>query len=447
MTLATATIDTFTTVTSALTPITETPVSRNPNTTEANRTGTHYDNLLYVTRVESTGMDTERVGTVVKVAPSPARDGWFFQRPNGNLGRVYGAVLNEPMVNGHYYRQLGGRNLLVRYNDDDHRGDRNVAGLPLSPLAEAGVPWPFPNDGMGMWDNTPYIEVVEPAVSTPPVAETLEELVDAHQFVEDISADGPTFGFAQAEEDGRVRLNPDLEAGEMYLFWSPNLPRNATAMTEVRLVLAVAAGDEPATFAHIGYYTTERIAGTAVPYFYSNRRTVLDSSTDKAWAKLALASAAVPLDTDADQYRTTLTTERVGFAEFNNATNTLANDNDWCSEYDDIVTALGMEGRTKSLNDYYVTVSADFSFSVDDVSSSMDREIANHYDVPGFSGSSATFTGTATVEVYVSEQESEEDARDNVGTSEIEEALSNMMSYADDIEVTDYSVRSTRMTD
>lgn len=442
MTLATATIDTFTTVTSALTPITETPVSRNPNTAEANRAGTYYDNLLYVTRVESTDIDAERVGTVVKVAPSPATDGWFFERPNGNLGRVYGAVLNEPMVDGHYYRQLGGRNLLVRYNDEDHRGDRNVATLPLSPLAEAGAPWPFPNDGMGMWDNTPYIEVVEPALTPAPAEPT-----DAHQFVEDISATGRTYGFAQAEEDGRVRLNPDLEAGEMYLFWSPNLPRGASVMTEVRLVLAVAAGDEPATFAHIGYYTMERVGGEEVPYFYSNRRTVLDSSTDKAWAKLALAAAAEPVHTDAAQYRTTLTTERAGFAEFNDATNTLANDHDWCSEYDDIVTAVGMEGRTKSLNDYYVTVSADFSFSVDDVSSSMDREIANHYDVPGFSGSRATFTGTASVDIFVSEQESEEDARDNVGTSEIEEALSNMMSYADDIDVDDYSIRSSRMAD
>lgn len=448
MTLATATIERFTAALTDLAPVTETPVTRNPTAAEA-RTN-DYNFMLYVTGSEhDSAVARARYNTVVRVCASPSQAGWLY-KVNGSdweIVRLYGAPLNPVMENGHYYRTLNARNLVARYNDDNHRGDRNVSTSPLSMIAGDGTPWPFPNDGMDMWVDTPYIEVEAPALTPAEPALNGEEPTDAHQFVGDIGVEGPTFGFAQAEEDGRVRLNPDLEAGQMYLFWSPGLVRGAGSMTEVRLVQAVAAGDEPAKFAHLGYYTPERVAGETVPYFYSNRRTVLDSATDKAWAKLALTAPAEPTNTDPARFRTLLGTERGEFAEFNDATNTLASDNDWCSEYEDIVTAVGMEGRTKSVNDYYVTVRADFSFSTDDVSSNMDREIANYYDVPGFSGTSATFTGSATVDVFVSEQEDSSDASDQVDTSMIEDALSNMMSYADDIDVSDWSVTDTRLAD
>lgn len=449
MTLATATIERFTTALTDLAPVTETPVTRNPTVAESGNSD--YAFLLYVTGSEQeTTANRARYNTVVRVMASPSQAGWLH-KVNGSdweIVRLYGAPLNPVMVNGHYYRTLNHRNMVARYNDEDHRAGRNVPNLPLSMIAGDGTPWPFPNDGMSMWaDDIPYIEVEAPALTPADPPAAAEEPTDAHQFVEDTSVDGPTFGFAQAEDDGRVRLNPDLEAGQMYLFWSPGLARGANSMTEARLVLAAATEDEPAQFAHIGYWTSERVSGGLVPYFYSNRRTVLDSATEKAWAKLALAASTEPTVTDTDRFTTLLTTEQSEFREFNDATNTLAEDNDWCSEYEDIVTTVGMEGRTKKVNDYYVTVSADFSFYADSVSSNMDREIANSYDVPGFSGTSATLTGSATVDIFVSERTDEDDAGECIDSSMVEEALENMMSNASDIDVSDWSITSTRLAD
>lgn len=435
MTLDTATIERFTTTTAALTPITETPVVRACLESERHSPGTF---MVYVTALEVPADDHNHlIGTVVKVSASPSMNGWLHTTdgPYRTI-RVFGAPLNPEMENGKHYRQLGERNIMARFNDDDHRGDRNNPTAPLSLISGAGAPWPFPGDSMGMWDaSVPYIEVEGP--STP-------EPMDVQQFADAdmLAASGPAHGFALREADGNVLLNPELEVGEFYIYWTTSRAWADGSMSEARMVTAIEDGTP--RFAHFGYWTMERVAGELVPYFYTSRRTVLDSEPEKGWVKLALTvPAATNIDTTVWANRAA--TERGEFAEFNEATNELARDNDWCSEYEGIVEALGMEGRTKQLYDFDIDVAVDFSFDVDSVSSQMDSRIATDYDIPGFSGSSARLTGTATVTIRISEQEDESDAHDQIDSEAVETELSNMMSGdVDSIDISDWTIGNTR---
>lgn len=441
MTLATATLERFTTITAALTPVTETPVPRRPTGTEANNDV--YNVLVYVTSVEGEDRDSV-VGTVQTVRPSPIQDGWFRRDANGRNGvqRVYGAVLNDPMVNGRYYRSLTGSGSLVRFNDEDHAGDRHLSRLPLSILATNGVTWPVPNDGMTMWDDSvPYIEVEAPTGAA--------EVTDAHQFVEDTTITGPTRGIAEAEPDGRVLLNPDIEVGGMYVFWSTrqSWPDRAN-MVEGRICTAITDGTP--TFQYFGYWAVERFNDADTPYFYSSRRTILDGTTEnKGWAKLAMTGATEVTTTDADVTRLNdlRSAEAAEFSEFNESTNTLARDNDWCSEYEGIVEPLGMEGRTKTVHDYDVELSVDFSFEVDSVSSRIDTEVGNQYDIPGISLDSATFTGTASVTITLSDRDEDDDLEDYIDTSDVEDALNREMSGVSSIDVNDWSIQRSSIRD
>ena len=433
MILATATIERFMTLTEGLAPVTETPVIRNPTRAEAVNLNAEY--LLYVTSTENPGVNSDKVGTVLKVTPAASLYGWLYRDEDRNLHRMFGAPLNPDMVNGRHYRSLGNRDMLVRFNDEAHRADRHTDGMALSILASAGVPWPFPNDSMGPWhEDIAYIQVETPAAVEPAA------VMDAHQFVEDITVDGPTRGFAELDSEGRVPLDPPLVPGELYLFWSESAAWGRGNNVELRMFTGT-TDNEPG-FSFLGYWSMENVASEWVPYFYSNRRTILDSTLTHHWAKLALVPGPA-INTDPS----TVTDQRVlelgEFNEFNEATNALARDNDWCSEYEGIVEAVGMVGRTKEVNDYDVVVSVDFSFDVDSVPGRIDTEVANQYDIPDISLSNARFTGTARVTVYVSEQDCEEDARDQVDTEMIEEALVDMMSSeVDEISISDWSHHS-----
>lgn len=453
MTLATATLERFATTLTTLTPVTETPVVRNPTTEESIAHGPNH--LIYVTRIESDRNSATYVGRVLRCYAANSGDGWLHESANDGVVRVYGAVLNDTMVNGHYYRTLNARNLVARYNDSDHAGDRHVPSLPLSMIAGDGTPWPFPNDGMSMWEDTPYIEVEAPALSpaAPSFGEVsvdiLPELTDAHQFLPATAPEfDPSFGFGLPGADGRVRLNPDLEVGEMYIFWSAGRPRDRGSMSEVRMVTALPAGDETQPrFAHLGYWNLERDGGEDKPYFYTGRRSVLDEETEKAWVKLALTVPANDTNTDTSEWTGLQATERTEFAEFNEATNELAADNDWCTEYEDIVTKVGMEGRTKKVHDYDVDVTASITFEADSISSRIDTHVANDYDIPGFCGNSARFRGDVTVTIRISDVDDDDDAADQIDSDTVYEHINNMMSGIDDLEIDDYNISTTRQVD
>lgn len=443
MTLATATIERFTTITSALTPVTETPVVRDPTADESSTFGPVF--MLYVTRANAGGEDL--VGTVAPVHSSNSRDGWLKELPNSGYVRVYGAVLNEPMVNGGHYRSLNGAGMYVRYNDDDHAGDRNVGALPLSILASNGNTWPVPNDGTGAWtENTPYIRVEAPATPDVPSAEDAPaEVMDAHQFVTDLTVNGPTRGFAALNSAGRAELNPALEVGETYLYWTTAGTWARDRITEARLVTGLPADGDP-EFSILGYWTMERVRGEDQPYWYATRRTVLDESEGKSWVKMALTTMEAT-NTDRLTWDAIRLREIDEFAEFNSATNELAKDNDWCSEYEGIIEPLGMEGRTKTMHDYDVEVSASISFEVDSVSSRIDQNVASDYSASGISLNSARFRGDVTVTIRVSDVDDDDDASDQIDSDTVYEHINNMLSGHDDLEIDDYSIGSTRQVD
>ena len=442
MTLATATLDRFATATAGLTPVTETPVTRNPTSAEARGHGANH--LIYVTRTDSPSFNESAVGTVLRCHAANSQNGWLYESPNNGVVRVFGAVLNDPMVNGRYYRQLGNRHMLVQFHDEDHLGDRNSARFALNIVAAEGSPWPFPGDSMGAWDDDiPYIEVEGPAA---PVLPAAEELTDAHQFADAVllDAEGPARGFAEAEADGRVRLNPELEVGGMYIYWSANRDWVPGSMSEARVVLSIEDG-EP-RFGYLGYWTQEQLDGALTPYFYTSRRTVLDSDTEKAWVKLALTVPA-PTNTDAARFERLLGAEASDFREFNDATNELAEDNDWCEEYEGIVQKLGMEGRTKTMHDYDVDVTASITFEVDSVSSRIDGMVADDYNIPGISLNSARLRGDVTVTIRVSDVEDGDAVEDQIDSDAVYEQINSMMSGADSLEIEDYNIGTARRID
>lgn len=436
MSLATATLERFTNVTSALSPVAETPVVRSATGIDYRDHRDEHTFMLYCTEIRDFSLTDSPVGTVIKVAPSSSEFGWLYRHESGLLYRVFGAPLNPVMVNGHYYRALGGRNWLVQYHDEDHLGDRHVASMALNIVAADGVPWPFPSDATALWDasEVPYIEVEAPA-----------QPMDVPQFVEDTSINGRTRGLGEAEADGRVLMNPELEVGGIYIFWSERDDWVRSSSTEARVVRSIENGVP--VFDFLGYYVVERVNGEDVAYFYSSRRTVLDSDTTKGWAKLALTTPTAT-ETDTSRWETVKSTELTEFREFNNATNSLAEDNDWCSEYEGIVERLGMEGRTPNQSDYDVRVSVNFSFqTAGSPSGAIDRAVASDHDIDGISLSSATYTGTAAITIRVSDQTNEDDARDYIDSEVVENELSSMMSGAEDIEIDDYTVVSVSETD
>lgn len=443
MTLSTATLERFTTVTSALTlsAMTEVPVTR--ESTHEERQVTEHNTLLYVTRVADPNEHSSTlVGTVVPVTASPSGQGWLhkWEGSDWTIYRLYGAPLNPVMENGHYYRTLNATALLARYNDEFHMGDRNIPSRPLSLIASNGTTWPIPNDGTAAWgDDVPYIEVEAPAAEVAISADLPEELMDARQFLSDITAEGPARGFAELDAAGRAPLNPAPAVGDIYIFWSARRDWEVNNYSEARMCVEVPAEGDP-VYKMMGYWSWETVRGTRTPYWYSNRRTVIDAQ-DQKWVKMALTTAE-ETNTDTSVWTSRLATEAAAFTEFNEATNTLAEDNDWCSEYEGIVEPLGMEGRTSKVRDWTVEVSVDFSFEVDSVSGVIDRAVESDNSIPGISISSARFTGSTTITITVSEQSNEDSVRDYIDSELIEEELSNIMSGADSIDVDDYDIRS-----
>lgn len=94
------------------------------------------------------------------------------------------------------------------------------------------------------------------------------------------------------------------------------------------------------------------------------------------------------------------------------ALNELADDADWCSEYEDVVRPLGMEGReSNEQRDYEVTVSVQGSFEWDSPSSRLDMAIEDYLDgtMANVSTSNIRVHGSFAVVVRI-EEVSEGDA-------------------------------------
>jgi len=432
MTITAETIDRLNLIATAR-PVTETPIeSMNVETDDA----IDYSIPLYVTRVgEASEHRAEKfVGKVVKVRRRSAReDSWWAWDEDDLLNiTVHGARLNPEMQNGHYYRSLDATGLLVRYNDDEHESARNLPLLPLSIIAANGSTWPVPGDGTVWAANVQYIEVEKPEGEADP------EPMDVHQSN---AADGPTWGHAVVGEDECVVVNPDLEAGKLYLVWAERvIPWDAAS--RITLVGYLGKPEEAEVhdrFVFVGAYSTSPagvvnfVNDTSIQFAHSDRELL-------KWAELALTTPEPDSERTANALYSTMTTESGAFTALNEAMNELADEHDWCSDYESIIEPLGMEGRVQE-KDWLVEVDVTFTFDDENPSGEFDERAATRHAVDGLTITNASYSATARISIYVDDT-SEQGARDYIDSSEIEERLQNMMSHASSVDVSNWDIYS-----
>lgn len=118
----------------------------------------------------------------------------------------------------------------------------------------------------------------------------------------------------------------------------------------------------------------------------------------------------------------------------------IANNNDWCSEFDDLMEQIGLETRSK---DYVTTVRATAEISLEAgerVSEAIGWEIGDESYV-----GTVQATIETTVRVYWTGRSGEEDSY--VDNNEIEEALENQLHSVDINEVVSWDILDTETVD
>ena len=413
--------------------------------------------MLWVTD-STTPAGQEYIGTFQYVMAAGSGDGWLFDGPTSTL-RLRGAIVDPTPVNGRTYRVLGereGASYLVRYNDEDHRGDRHRAYNPWSIIGGRGTAPHFSERDTPVEnyvESAHYIEVQPTSDDRSSVTE--EDLVaeipvpEVVRFI-DNAADGPTRGLAVTNMAGQVALNPERVVGREYLVWSEPLNRDERAALKLAVFTGPAdPANNTAGFVSDGYLHTF----TNDPSDLGHRTTEqnLPGHESIRWAELAIperpeltADDQVTAATKAARLRTEARQLEVSFTEFNDALNELAKEKGWCSEYEDIVTSIGMTGRNRK---YDVEVSVDFTFDIGSPSSTIDRAVSYS---PGMTLelSNLRATSSATVTISDVECEGDTDSMSNyISNSDVQDALESMLSGVDDIEIDDWTVEDYSSSD
>lgn len=353
---------------------------------------------LYVTAAEM-GNNERRIGTVVSVVPAPSGNGWLL--PGGD-GRLYGSVVNPPRVDGrHYYIKDV---CTARYNDDMHIPARNRASDPWSlVLTASGAAWPVANDSMqNLSADLMFIEVnIE--VSDVGQGEPVVAVIDNAA-----SITGPVRGMGHVEEDGTVLLNPERVFGQRYVvFDTSNHPRSATWWDN----------GEGGKWLYHGYFTTY---GSTVEHEHFTRITEM---VDPSWAKIRMRRRSVQVPTNEillESQRQQLRDEVTKWQEMNEALNEMATDKGHCSDYDAIVTAVGMEPRNRK---YDIEVTATVEWTDESPSSRLDTALTNEYDGLNIEATSITVTAKVIVTIYEQEGSDGDAAGANIASSDVEDKL------------------------
>jgi len=350
--------------------------------------------------------------------------------------RPTGAVLNPEFIDGRHYIILdrdGVELWTVRYNDEDHRGDRNRPHCPLSVVAgRNGEQHYYENDALSTdWTIPAYFEVEYETAGrsavTDPAAEE-EPVTEPEPIRENVSAaeDGPCWGLAEENGQGHATVNPEPAEGGMYLLWADDAPHRHLAM---RL---------GGSWSRVGYYEKSAWSNGSVTFTPSSNPISFDGMRWVA-ARLVPVVSEQPEEGRPAKLSVEWAEAERAWSDLGEALVAMAEDKSWCPEYEEFATPLGLPERNLN-RDWDVVGTADVSFTVDSPSSYIDERVASSLDLSGLSISTMTITGTVNFSIFV-EDESEDGARSYVDRSEIEEWLGNNSS-ATDIEVTDYTIRS-----
>lgn len=343
--------------------------------------------------------------------------------------RVTGALLNPVMENGKHYLILdddGEELWTVRYNDDAHVGDRNRPHAKLSVVSgRRGNPHYVDNDALSDdWTPPAWFEVEVETAGRPAVTGAAPDTV----IREHVSGadDGPCWGLAEVDERGHVEVNPEPVDGKAYLFF----PADSDDRT-LRRYLALRVGGE---WEWMGYYARD----WHVHPDFTGSSTTIDISTRRwALAKTTSLVGEEPAEGRREALSRTFIEEMTKWDNLSQALVTMADDKDWCSEYEAFAEPLGLPARDRT-RDWRVRGTADVTFTIESPSSYIDERIASSLDLSSLSITTMTITATVNFDISVSDT-TEDGARDYVDSSEIEDWLSNN-SGASDIDVSDYRI-------
>jgi hypothetical protein len=403
------------------------------------------------------------VGTVRMVGPSySTQNGWLYYRENGQVTRVFGAPLNPEPVNGHHYRLIDGGHpgYLLRYNDDDHRDERGRANLPWT-IIETGYGDDrsiFGADGFS--NNTitsPYVEVnYAPAeAEATPWAEPVEappETVGNPTVIN--HTETWLHGLAERNPGGDVTLNPEPVVGKMYLL------REKATSDYTRLAMWTPDGFAISGLID-GYHDFTRDRG--LPFGTRDQYDYVQFEMNQP-TKVDDRAAVV-------HFKRLLHEEKVQYHGWQEALNELADEHDWCGEYESAVHRLGIMDRGLRRDDevpavpdidengdpigepepttlrrlFEFDVNYDATFELEQPSGRVDDALAYSINIT-LSTSSMRFDGNGSVRVGPISAEGtdledmEREARDSIDSAMVEEAITNNLSEADLIEVTDYNI-------
>lgn len=377
------------------------------------------------------------VGTIREVDPAWATHHGWVPSPlipgTDRNTRLHGAPLNPEPALGNYYMFLGPTDyrrgtIVVRENTSP--------GINYRIVQHADGSRPAFTDGWDAIDAFLYVEVRNPHAVTEAVDE-IEELLAPDEPVGIPTEPGsipPTSlttharNFVQLNDDGRVPLNPTPIDGEGYVLWQEGHPAG-----EVMHVTSINGQWIP-----VGMFFTWGYSEDA--YLSLDR---LDQPY--AWAKIKEDEVTAPANnpTEAEALAATTSELEAKFEGMLEELNVVADEQGWCPEFEENMGRIGLPGRRGGPNGgrhaYDITVSVDFSGEIDYVPGGLVSQIESAADFDG-SVNSVRFDASTSVTVYGVVAESEEDARDNLDSSDVENAMDGAgISYTDisDWEITD----------
>jgi hypothetical protein len=354
--------------------------------------------VVFVNTVRAGNRDSW-VGTFRHAEAGRGMDGWSV---NGR--RVYGAVVNPIPRTGRHYLVFG--RFVVRYNDEFNTRLRNHQSLPYSIVCAAdGTPWHFPNDGIPSLEGYDYITLSHEVVSNLGQSATAEPETPA---VWEDGADTITFGFGRKEEDGTVLLNPAPTIGDTYILWE-SAKEGERDQHVAHVATYLGGGDINEAFATAGYWY--RYYST--PDFQQSND--WHSGVPDRWVKLGwqtdYAGESV-YNTVTGTYDRALGRSKKELADFNVETNKLAVKHSWCSEYETIITRLGMKSRYHGY--WYAEVKAKLCVTRESVDGYAARDILANL---GFSGKivrNLSMEAEVTFQVRGLQHDTEEGAKELV---------------------------------
>lgn len=290
------------------------------------------------------------------------------------------SLLNPEPDNGKHYFVLNVG--VVQYFDHRHQNSRHYHVNPYNMIATtAGVEWPIRNDSLNNLEGNHWIEVerVDPAVGEQAEVTVDRQVPEANRFY-------------------RVEITSGTHSVCYF---------NGDAF------ISQDSGNE---------YKPEDVVGCVSATTY-HPDPIHDSE------KLA-------------ELNRLLHTQQSEWERFNEVLNELADDHDFCSEYEGIIEPLGLSPRNR---DYSLEINVTFEATIESPSGMLDERISSDIDL-SVTTSEVRFTAEAKVWVERSGRDSD-DAYGSVDSEDLEDRLRDQLSGCSNIDVTDWSLEDSTTAD